>query len=121
MTGLQTPSILSDAAQAFAVSTESATIAELRKAAHHHLASHPLPDGTTFEDTWWLDRDGCLFIPRSVGVPVVVNLPTNSFIPSMPTRSGSGKRLSQKPPSCRDCTKKLERQMPRHITSTEKI
>lgn len=63
VTDLQTPSILSDAAKALEVSTESAIIAELRQAAYHHLASHLLPDGTTFEDTWWLDRDGYLFIP----------------------------------------------------------
>lgn len=120
VTDLQTPSILSDAAKALEVSTETAIIAELRQAAYHHLASHPLPDGTTFEDTWWLDRDGYLFIPRSVGVPVLVNLPTNPSIPSTPTRSGSGKRLSWKPASCRDCIKKLGTQMPILIISTEK-
>lgn len=86
VTDLQTPSILSDAAKALEVSTETAIIAELRQAAYHHLASHPLPDGTTFEDTWWLDRDGYLFIPRSVGVPVLVNLFTYQPIHLYPVR-----------------------------------
>jgi hypothetical protein len=67
--------ILSEAAAALRVTgDDEGVISRLRLLAKNYSNAHPPSPETVFENTWWLDEDGYLFIPRSVSCVAVLIL-----------------------------------------------